>query len=209
MMYYLQLDWANREEYVNYFLNEFVPKNIPDLSKKVSTPWGGPPRRFWVFIQDQINNPKITALQDFLKTTFDFPDISYIVIFYLDHQSHIHSDQDAADNRTNVNSTSLNLQLRGYHGSRMEFFEPKEGRSGFIKNGAFTRLWMPDDVIKVAELELTQTWSLLNIQKLHNVINGDESNPKLCLSVRFKGDFPYEEAVNKIRNAIGTVINIV
>lgn len=161
-----------------------------------SPPWGGIPRNFWVFIQDEIQDKKMQELQHFLQSEYDFPEISYFIIFYLQNPYAIHVDWDG---ETGGNATSLNLQLKGYMGSKMEFFEPKKNKLGYIPVGIFSNLWLREDVDKVAELDLTPNWTLINTAKPHSVIVGNSNDPKICLAVRFKGCPSFEESLSKLQ----------
>jgi hypothetical protein len=199
-MYYYHLDWANREEYTNYFNNEFIPKHIPDFNKKQTPPWRNHPvDEYWAFFPNQILDIKMLALQDFLKRNFDFPDISYFLIFYQLKDNTLHVD-GPEDGSSGVHRTSLNLQLSGYEGTTMNFYEKNPNAIGFLPPGSKTKLWKDDEVKLMDQFKCTNTWTLVNTGIPHNVTVPETGIPKLCLSVRFRGFPAFEDSLAKIKS---------
>jgi hypothetical protein len=199
-MYYYHLDWPNREEYTNYFNNEFIPKHIPDFSQKQRPPWRNHTvDEFWVFFPNKTPDSKILELQDFLKRNFDFPDISYYLIFYQLQDYLIHID-GPGDGSSGINHTSLNLQLRGYKGTKMEFYEKNSDAIGVLPSGSKSRLWGDNEVTLVDQFDCTNTWTLINTGTPHKLVVPKIGIPKICLSVRFKGFPKFEDSLAKIQS---------
>jgi hypothetical protein len=199
-MYYYHLDWPNREEYTNYFNNEFIPKYVPDFSKKQTSPWGDYKfDGYWLFFPIQIQDTKIFELQDFLKRNFDFPDISYIMIFCSTKDLPIHID-GPEDGSTGVNHACLNLQLSGYEGATMQFFKKVVNTSGYLQGTSKVRAWNNNEVELIDQFDCFNTWSLLNTGTPHSVKVSDSGIPKICLSVRFKGFPTFEDSLAKIQS---------
>jgi hypothetical protein len=197
-MYYHHLDWPNRDEYVNYFRDEFIPKYIPDWSEKQTSPWGTHKLDgYWVFYPDKVQEEKIFKLQDFLKRNFDLPDISYVVIFRNTNDLPIHTD-GPDDGSSGVNCTSLNLQLSGYEGTTMKFYRKVVDATGFIYGPTKVRGWNNQEVELVDQFDCFNTWSVLNTGVPHMVTISESRVPKICASIRFKGFPTYEESLAKI-----------
>jgi hypothetical protein len=199
-MYYYHLDWSNTEEYTNYFNNEFIPKHIPDFNEKQRPPWRSTTaENFWVFFPKETPDPKILELQDFLKRNFDFPDISYYLIFYQVRDNPLHID-GPDDGSSGVHDVSLNLQLSGYEGVTIEFYEKNSNAIGFLPPGSKTKLWNDNEVTLVDQFKCTNTWTLLKTSKPHKVVVPQIGIPKLSLAVRFKGFPAFEDSLAKIQS---------
>jgi hypothetical protein len=197
-MYYYHLDWSNTEEYTNYFNNEFIPKHIPDFNQKQPPPpWRVQPvDEYWIFYPNKTPDPKILELQNFLKSNFDFPDISYFLIFYQLRNYEIHID-GPGDSTSGTNHTSLNLQLSGYEGTKMEFYET-DGM-GHRLPGTHIRAWDTKHSTLVDQFDCTNTWTLINTGVPHQLVVPQTGIPKICLSIRFKGFPAFEDSLAKIK----------
>ena len=203
-MYFYHLDWSNKEEYVNYFNNEFIPKHIPDFNKKQRPPWRTHAvDQYWAFFPDQTPDPKILQLQEVLKRNFDFPDISYFLIFYQEADYEIHFD-GPGDGSSGVHHTSLNLQLRSFEGTSLQFYREKNpGGGGKRISGTQAKSWEENEVILVDQFNCTNTWSLINSGVPHKVVVPKTGMPKICLSIRFKGFPAFEDSLAKIQSKPG------
>jgi len=207
MTYYHHLDWFNREEYTNYFNNEFIPKHIPDFNDKQRPPWR--PNtivdEYWIYYPNQIQDAKIFELQNFLKNNFDFPDIAFFLIFYQLKNYEMHDDRPlGSSDPTYATHTSLNLQLSGYEGTSMQFYEKKPDAIEVLPSNV-NHIWVNNECTSMDQFNLvdqfdcTNTWSLINTGRLHRVVVPQTGIPKICIAFRFKGNPTFEDSLMKIK----------
>ncbi len=184
---YLYLDIPT-EPFVNYFLNDYIPKNnIIDIitSSNLS------------HVEHQLKNKPEKSMMDLnslLNKEYKIPfKIEYFSIFYHSTPQSIHTD-----GITQIRYSSLNLPLTNYQDTKMLFYKIKNETNTPIVQDAF--YFKKDDLDVIEELPGKQQWVLVNSGIPHNVVCTNHALPRITLCVRFLGNPKFELLKSYISN---------
>ena len=164
--------------WTNYFLNNFIPKNLDSILKSSYVMY---------YKKDFNKNLEILKLSALLTNKLKFPPIEYNSIF-----RHIADQPIHADGINAVRNASFNLPLLGFERTQMCFYNTKSNAIPKRRDAFF---FEKEDVDLVTKLKGCNNWVLVNSSIPHNIENVDVNNPRLTACIRFSGNPTFEDLI--------------
>jgi hypothetical protein len=195
------VDKIDAEKYTDYFYNVFLTKYefFQHLEKRelerIKNPEYVSKFRFIKYIPSEVNDPIVNELESFLIEKFKFPKFSHFFIFLHEEPQPIHADAvkpwKPPDTPT-VSLTALNLPLKGYNGTGINWYTSKNGeelKSYMTHKGMYFD--KEDDLVPITTLPGSNRWILINTEVPHNVVNINSADPRFTLTFRFENNPSY------------------
>ena len=168
--------------WTNYFLNEFIPKNLFfEKQNDADSSYILYPKK------TVIENLEILKLSALLSSKLKFPPIDYFLIF-----KHTKSQPIHIDSYPNIRNVSFNLPLTGYKGTDMCFYSLKSDAVAEVRDSYYFK---NDDTNLVSKFAGTNEWVLVNTSVPHNIVNIDSNNPRLTVCLRFADNPKFEDLI--------------
>jgi len=172
---YKFIDDLDISSYSEYFLSTFHVQLANPMSQ---------------FFQHKVNDPVIKKLSDILVTNYQFPPIQYFILF-----NHIKEQPIHVDGIDTIRHASLNLPLTGKDSNKMIFYKLKKDS---VPNITTANYYTKSDVEYHDEIDGQKRWVLVNSGVPHQMINIDDSHPRITLCIRFNNNPKFEYLFSKL-----------
>ncbi len=184
--YYQSLHDIEFSQYRDYFNTEFMPTHFKN-----------PNGRYNLYQMAQYRSPKISELEDKVRSHFDFPNFDYFIIF-----KHFSDQPIHVDGVVGVRFTSLNLALTGYKDTKMKFYKITNN----IMQKTDAHYYDKANVEFDEEFHTDDQWMLVNSGEPHNVVNINSIDPRVTICFRFADNPKYSELALKVQKKWATDI---
>ena len=184
--YYKHLPELDGVKWTNYFLNDFMPQYnfYTDIKSSAYN---------YVMYDNKNLYPRIVELDNELQQKYNFPPISYFMIFLHNKKNQpIH-----VDGTFTLRYASLNLPISGYENTKMIFYKKNNHNANVsISNANYLDI---EDLTFADEFNGSNDWVLVNSGEPHQIVNIDVNNPRITVCFRFQGNLKFEDLIQNAK----------